>query len=96
MAIVNHLFGAFTDFVKVSFAGAAVGKTYNVYNAAVAYQFKHAVTGQYLNCQIDYAKLLGTSGPLCTESINLAVIRTGNQFVFTWLYDLEQERGLIM
>jgi hypothetical protein len=93
MAIVNRLLSTFSDFVRVGFAGAAVGQTYNAYNVAVAYQFKHAVTGQYPNYQIDYAKLLVTSGPLCTEGINPAVIRTGNQLAFTWSYDPGQERG---
>jgi hypothetical protein len=93
MTVVNHLLGAFTDFVKVGFAGAAKDKTYTAYNAAVGYQLRHAITGQYPDYQIDYTKLRLTQGPLPTPGIDPTVSLQGNILHFTWLPGIPGERA---
>lgn len=84
MRIINVLLGRFSEFVKLGFAGTAKDQTFTAYNAAVAYQLTHAITGSYPNYEIDYSKLRLAEGPINTEGLSPSVSLKGDTLLFSW------------
>jgi hypothetical protein len=93
MLIVNNFLGAFIQFIQIGFTFTATNKTYTAYNAAIAYQLKYAVTGQYPNYTIDYKKAQLTEGPMTTDGINAGVTLQDNNLIFTWTADLSYKHS---
>ncbi|GAA3929301.1 hypothetical protein GO495_06670 [Chitinophaga oryziterrae] len=90
---INEFLSACIEFVKVGFAWVAKDKRYSAYNAAVAYQIKHAFTGTYPDLEIDYSQVRVSAGPLSTDGIHPNVVKQGNELRFTWTPDLSYEHS---
>lgn len=84
MRIINRLLGRFSEFIKLGFAKTVKGQFVRAYNAAVAYQLKHAVTGSYPNYEIDYSKVRVADGPIDTEGLGPSVSLHDDGILFTW------------
>jgi len=84
MRIINELLGRLTEFVKTGFAETAKDQVFTAYNAAVAYQLKHAITGTYPNYEIDYSKLRLAEGPINTEGLSPSASLKGDALLFSW------------
>lgn len=84
MRVINGVLNRFSEFVKFGFAETAKGQTFTAYNAAVAYQLKHAVSGNYPNYEIDYSKLRVTEGVINTDGLNPSVSLQGDMLLFSW------------
>ena len=87
MRIAKSFIGAFTAFVKIGFGYAVTGKTCSACDAAVGWQIKNAVTGDYPDQTINYAAVSVTRGPLPTDGINASAQFIDNKLVFTWTPD---------
>lgn len=84
MRIVNGVLNRLTEFVKLGFAETAKHQTFTAYNAAVAYQLKHAITGDYPNYEIDFSKLRVTEGEINTHGLNPSVSLQDDMLLFSW------------
>ncbi|ACU60676.1 DUF6266 family protein [Chitinophaga pinensis] len=84
MKLVNDMLKCFPDFVKLGFAIAAQNQTFTAYNAAVAYQLTHAITGSYPAYEINYSQVLvaQSSAPAIQVTASVSVIARSLQF--TW------------
>jgi len=68
-------------FLHVSFSEMAIKKT--AYNAAMSYNYHHAVTGSYPDFNMDYSRVIVSQGSLAGV-INPQVIATAGQINFSW------------
>jgi len=84
MRVINSVLSRFSEFVKIGFAETAKGQTFTAYNAAVAYQLRYALTGNYPDYKIDYSKLRITEGVISTERLNPSVSLQGDMLLFSW------------
>ncbi|SFD15379.1 hypothetical protein SAMN05518672_101770 [Chitinophaga sp. CF118] len=87
MKITKRFLGAFAEFVKAGFAYISIGKTYSATEAAVGWQIKNAIVGEYPNLTIDYAAVKVTAGPIDTKDIHAAATLEDNKLIFTWTPD---------
>ena len=69
------------DFIRVSFNEMAIRKT--AYNAAMSYNYHHAITGHFPDFNIDYTRVLVSEGSLAGV-INPQVTAKAGQINFTW------------
>jgi hypothetical protein len=86
MAVVNRFVGSMTEFVRVGFELTARGQTFSANNAAKSYQLLHALTGEYPDLAIDYAKVRVTQGSLPMPE-NLFAVRFTDAISFNWDVD---------
>jgi hypothetical protein len=71
-----------TAFLRIGFKNQAIKMT--GFNAAMSYNFSHAITGTYPAYEIDYANVLVSEGSL-PEALNpIAVSTTAGEIDFTW------------
>jgi hypothetical protein len=84
MRIINDLLSRFPEFVKFGFAETASDQMFTGYNAAVAYQLKHAITGSYPNYEIDYSKLRLAEGRINIDGLSPSVSLQGDTLLFSW------------
>jgi hypothetical protein len=84
MKIVNRFLKVCTPFVRIGFAGAAKVNPMPAYSHAIAYQIKHALKGEYPNLQLDYSKVLLSTGPLPLHGVNASVQLAAKQLNFSW------------
>lgn len=84
MKLVNNLLSKMADFVKVGFAANAEGQTYTAYNAAVAHNIQHAITGDYPGYEIDYSQIRISTGTIGILGLAPTVSLQGNSLYFTW------------
>lgn len=68
-------------FIRIGFKGYANGKT--AYNAAMSYTFKNAITGEFPEYSIDYAKLLVSRGSLAGAN-SFDVESTSGKIKISW------------
>ena len=81
-----------TDFINVSFKSEAEGSLKNPHNLATSYNKKHALTGEYPNIQVDYAKAILSTGQL--ESANELKISKGeNGLHLSWDSSIAENGG---
>lgn len=72
-----------TDFINVSFKLEAEGSLKNPHNLATSYNKKHALTGEYPDIRVDYAKAILSKGQL--ELAKELKIRKGEKGLhLTW------------
>ncbi len=64
MAVLNKFLGPILSFLKVGFGPAAAGTTKNYHNLATSYNKIHALKGVYPEIEMDYAKVLLSTGDL--------------------------------
>ncbi|WP_316823293.1 DUF6266 family protein [Pedobacter gandavensis] len=64
MSVAMALLKPMADFIKVSFRLEAEGTVKNAHNLATSYNKKHALTGEYPNIKVDYAKVILSNGSL--------------------------------
>lgn len=64
MSVTMTLLKPMADFIKLSFKLEAEGTVKNAHNLATSYNKKHALTGQYPNIKVDYAKVILSNGSL--------------------------------
>jgi hypothetical protein len=81
MRIVNRFLKVCTPFVKVGFAGVTVANPIPAYSHAVAYQIKHTLKGEYPDLQLDYSKVLLSTGPLSIQRVNAGVQLVDRQLI---------------
>ncbi|GAA3946668.1 hypothetical protein GO495_28605 [Chitinophaga oryziterrae] len=93
LTMVNDFLSGFIPYVQLGFTYTAEQKGYTGYNAATAYQMKHALTGQYPDYTIDYTKVRVSEGPMSNENINAAVTLQNNYLVFSWTADLSYQHS---
>jgi hypothetical protein len=84
MKLVNEVLAPCAEFIKIGYARTAKSQTFNPYNAAVAYQIKHAIVGEYPNYEIDPGKVRLAEGSINTEGLAPSVSVQDNILVFTW------------
>lgn len=84
MRLINGVLNRFSPLVKIGFAETAKDQTFTPYNAAVAYQLTHAITGSYPNYEIDYSKLRVAEGTINTDELTPTVVLQGDTLLFTW------------
>jgi hypothetical protein len=84
MRVVSKFLGSMIGFVNTGFAYVARGKDYSAHNAAIRWQLKNAVLGEYPDFTIDYASVRVTEGPIDTQGIDAAATIDGNKLIFTW------------
>jgi hypothetical protein len=87
MRIVKRFLGAFTEFISIGFAYAAIGKTYSAIDAAVGWQLKNAIAGEYPNLTIDYAAAKVAAGPINIQGTHAAATIEDDKLTFTWTPD---------
>lgn len=81
MVVLNEFFSYMGNFLKAGFSTAAQGTTKNYHNLATAYNKKNALKGEYPNIEMDYAKVLLSTGNLCeAENPKVEVIPEGLKF----------------
>jgi hypothetical protein len=93
LTMVNDFLSGLIPYVQLGFTYTAEQKGYTGYNAATAYQMKHALIGQYPDYTIDYTKVRLTEGPMSNEHINASVTQRDNYLVFSWTADLSYEHS---
>ncbi|UPK67295.1 DUF6266 family protein [Chitinophaga filiformis] len=93
MRIINSVLNGFSPFVKIGFAATAKDQTFTPYNAAVAYQLNHAITGSYPNYEIDYSKLRVTEGVIITDDLHPTVFLQGDTLLFNWTPAIDYPAG---
>lgn len=69
------------EFLRVGFCEGAVKKT--AFNAAMSYNYHHAITGRYPDFNIDYSRVLVSQGSLA-GAMNPQVTAAAGQINFTW------------
>ncbi|MNL07535.1 hypothetical protein D3C87_1282150 [compost metagenome] len=80
-------------FINAGFEHEVAGTAQNPHNAATAYNFKHALQGDYPNISLDYSKALvsmGTLEPPLAPAVNL----TGSLLTFTWAADADMDYSI--
>ncbi|SFE98361.1 hypothetical protein SAMN05518672_113151 [Chitinophaga sp. CF118] len=87
MRVVKRFLGAFIEFVRIGFTYSAKNKIYNPHEAAVGWQLKNAITGEYPDITIDYSKVRVTEGPMDTQGINAVARMEDKKLIFTWTPD---------
>lgn len=87
MKLVKHFVGVFTDFVRVGFAYTAIGKKYSAYDAAVGWQLKNAIAGEYPNQSINYAAVQVSIGPIDLKDLHVQVQLSDDKLIFSWQPD---------
>jgi hypothetical protein len=87
MRIVKKFTGVFTDFLKTGFAYAAIGKTCSAIDAAVGWQIKNAITGEYPNFTIDYPMVKVAVGPINIQGTHATATIEDDKLTFTWTPD---------
>ncbi|WP_316819267.1 DUF6266 family protein [Pedobacter nyackensis] len=93
MAVLNEFFNFMGSFLKVGFGLAALGTTKNYHNLATAYNKKNAIKGEYPNVEIEYSKVLLSTGDL-TEAQNPIVEAVTDGLKFSWdLLDVDGQNG---
>lgn len=81
MAVLNEFFGFMGSFLKAGFGLAAQGTTKNYHNLATSYNKKNALKGAYPNIEMDYSKvLLSTGGLLEAQSAVVETVPEGLKF----------------
>ena len=70
-----------TAFARIGFNQYAHGQT--AFNAAMSYNFRHAITGDYPNYKADYQNLLVARGTLTGVNATLPVASSG-KIKFSW------------
>jgi len=83
MTVLNEFFGFMGSFLKAGFGLAAQGTTKNYHNLATSYNKKNALKGEYPNIEMDYAKVLLSTGGL-PEAQNPAVEAVQEGLKFSW------------
>jgi len=64
MTVATQFVRSVNEFIKAGFAREAKARKMQPQNAAVSYNRKHALKGQYPNIEIDYTKVLLSTGNL--------------------------------
>ncbi|MBB2150567.1 DUF6266 family protein [Pedobacter gandavensis] len=64
MTVINTFLRPIMTFIRVGFRLITAGTDKNFYNAAVSYNKKHAVQGEYPNIIMDYTKAMVSMGSL--------------------------------
>lgn len=64
MTVVNSFLKSNLNFIRTGFRLITAGTDQNFYNAAVSYNKKHAVQGEYPNISMDYTKAMISMGTL--------------------------------
>lgn len=81
-----------TAFLRIGFRGAA--HKMSAFNAAMAYNVKHAVKGTYPNYEIDYPNALLAQGPLA-GALNPSVVSViAGKVDFTWDDNSDQPNAM--
>jgi len=83
MEVLNHFLSNITPVLTMGFSGAVQGTRQNYYNAAVSYNIRHAMKGEYPDIALDYHKVLVASGHL-PPALNAAFTLQPNGVSFTW------------
>ncbi len=80
---VSRFLKPVTEFVKIGFADAVSGTTRSAYNAATSALLLDAITGDYPAYELDYARVLLSSGTLL-QAIGPMVSVTDTRLIFEW------------
>ena len=92
MTVVNAFLKSNMDFLRAGFRLITSGTDQNFYNAAVSYNKKHAVQGEYPNLSLDYNKALLSMGSLLkADKTEISVQEDGVEFKWEVTADLPKE-----
>jgi hypothetical protein len=81
MLVVNEFFRFMGDFLKVGFDSAAKGTTKNYHNIATSYNKKNALKGEYPNIEMDYPRVILSTGDLLeAQNPLIEVVSAGLKF----------------
>lgn len=83
MRVVNDFLGGLNRFIDIGFELEVAGTTSNAYNGAVAYNFKHALQGEFPEISVDYSKALLSKGDL-PAALNTTIVKTADGIEVTW------------
>ena len=83
MAVLNKFLRPTLSFLKVGFGPAAAGTIKNYHNLATSYNKKHALKGVYPAIEMDYAKVLLSTGDLLPAQ-NPVVEWVNEGLKFSW------------
>lgn len=90
-AITSKFLKSILDFIEIGFELEAKGTTKNQHNLASSYNNKNAIIGVFPNLEIDYQKVLLTSGAMPAVK-EIKVVATKEGLEFTW--DTTELRGM--
>lgn len=83
MTVVNNFLKADLDFIRIGFREEVLGTNKNFYNAAVAYNKRYAIQGEYPNISMDYSKAMLSKGDLL-KADQPTVLETAAGIEFNW------------
>lgn len=83
MKVTMQLLKPMAEFIRVSFKQEAEGTVFNPHNLATSYNKKQALTGEYPNIQVDYAKVVLSYGQLEIAK-NLQINKVQNGLQLSW------------
>jgi hypothetical protein len=66
------------------------------YSHPVAYQIKHTLKGEYPDLQLDYSKVLLSTGPLSIQRVNAGVQLVDRQLIFSWAASSKHRSDRVM
>lgn len=89
MSVTMDLLKPMSDFINVSLKLAAEGSIRNPHNLATSYNKKHALTGDYPNIKVDYAKVILSKGNLELAK-DFKVTKVENGLNLTWNSSIEE------
>ena len=79
--LILEFLSPFSNFLRIGFGAYATGRT--AFNAAMAYNLRHAISGSYPDLTVDPAKVRISQGLLpAGDEVNLSV--SNNTLHFTW------------
>ncbi|MBW8687258.1 DUF6266 family protein [Chitinophaga rhizophila] len=84
LKMISEVLGTMTDFLRIGFAPASSGADINAYNAAVASNIQHAISGTYQDYQVSYANLQVARGSISNTEVSATVNREGSQLIYSW------------
>ncbi len=86
MSVINQFFEELKPLLKVGFSLEAEGTTQNYHNVAISINKPNALKGEFPNIEMDYPKVLFSSGNLPLPS-TIEVNLDGNNVIYSWATD---------